>query len=95
MDSLCISWRDADGEALTFNQFIAKAQRAYVLAVLEASGYRVTYAARLAGRNRTDFYKIMSRNGEYRQTKIGAWDRLIPADLQDPRNADGHTHTHG
>lgn len=78
MPHICIQWRDGEGEALTFNQFIAKAQRLYVQAVLDASGQNVAKAAQLAGRNRTDFYKIMNRAGHYRKVKVGAWDRLIP-----------------
>jgi two-component system response regulator GlrR len=37
--------------------------RNYLRQLLEASGGNISRAARLAGRNRTDFYKLMSRHG--------------------------------
>lgn len=36
--------------------------RRYLLQLLEVAGGNVTRAARLAGRNRTDFYKILARH---------------------------------
>ncbi|MBV8063372.1 MAG: sigma 54-interacting transcriptional regulator, partial [Nevskia sp.] len=37
--------------------------RGYLRQLLEMSGGNISRAARLAGRNRTDFYKLMSRHG--------------------------------
>jgi two-component system response regulator GlrR len=37
-------------------------EREYLISVLRITGGQVSNAARLAGRNRTDFYKLLSKH---------------------------------
>ena len=48
---------------LTFDQARLQFARTYLNQLMELSGGNITRAARLAGRNRTDFYKLLSRYG--------------------------------
>jgi two-component system response regulator GlrR len=53
----------AEDNALpTFNDARAAFERSYLIKVLKITGGNVTQAARIAGRNRTDFYKLLSRH---------------------------------
>ena len=45
------------------SQARAEFEKAYLIKVLNASQGRVTQAAKLAGRNRTDFYKLLHNHG--------------------------------
>ncbi|MCE9664251.1 two-component system response regulator GlrR [Halomonas sp. M5N1S17] len=46
----------------TFNDARATFERSYLVKVLKITEGNVTQAARIAGRNRTDFYKLLSRH---------------------------------
>ncbi|QTP56957.1 two-component system response regulator GlrR [Billgrantia sulfidoxydans] len=46
----------------TFNDARASFERSYLVKVLKITEGNVTQAARIAGRNRTDFYKLLSRH---------------------------------
>ncbi|WP_234283644.1 MULTISPECIES: two-component system response regulator GlrR [unclassified Halomonas] len=53
----------AEDSALpTFNDARASFERSYLVKVLKITEGNVTQAARIAGRNRTDFYKLLSRH---------------------------------
>ncbi|WP_269320555.1 two-component system response regulator GlrR [Billgrantia saliphila] len=53
----------AEDSALpTFNDARANFERSYLVKVLKITEGNVTQAARIAGRNRTDFYKLLSRH---------------------------------
>jgi len=53
----------AEDNALpTFNDARAGFERSYLVKVLKITEGNVTQAARIAGRNRTDFYKLLSRH---------------------------------
>ncbi|WP_275299070.1 two-component system response regulator GlrR [Billgrantia kenyensis] len=53
----------AEDSALpTFNDARAGFERSYLVKVLKITEGNVTQAARIAGRNRTDFYKLLSRH---------------------------------
>ncbi|MDI5986409.1 two-component system response regulator GlrR [Halomonas sp. M4R5S39] len=53
----------AEDNALpTFNDARAGFERSYLIKVLKITEGNVTQAARIAGRNRTDFYKLLSRH---------------------------------
>lgn len=66
---------------MTYDEFIAMAARMYLQDVLREAGGVVAKAAVLAGRNRTDFYKLLrTQNIAYnkRPLKRGQWDRPLP-----------------
>ncbi len=46
----------------SFNEARASFERSYLIKVLKITEGNVTQAARIAGRNRTDFYKLLSRH---------------------------------
>jgi len=48
---------------MTFDQARLQFARSYLSQLMELAGGNTTRAARLAGRNRTDFYKLLSRYG--------------------------------
>ena len=48
---------------LTFDQARLQFARGYLRQLMELASGNITRAARLAGRNRTDFYKLLSRYG--------------------------------
>ncbi len=53
----------AEDSALpTFNDARASFERSYLIKVLKITEGNVTQAARIAGRNRTDFYKLLARH---------------------------------
>lgn len=64
---------------MTFDEHMRVHAQAYLTAVLEATDFSVTQAAKIAGRNRQDFYKLAARWGVtgFKQ-KEGAWDRPLP-----------------
>ncbi|MBI5016756.1 MAG: sigma 54-interacting transcriptional regulator [Deltaproteobacteria bacterium] len=49
-------------EVLSFDQARRRFEQQYLVKLLQMSEGNVTHAARLAGRNRTDFYKLLSRH---------------------------------
>ncbi|MBY5923755.1 MULTISPECIES: two-component system response regulator GlrR [unclassified Halomonas] len=51
-----------DNAMPTFNDARAGFERSYLVKVLKITEGNVTQAARIAGRNRTDFYKLLSRH---------------------------------
>ncbi|MDP5293661.1 sigma 54-interacting transcriptional regulator [Oceanimonas sp. CHS3-5] len=53
----------SDEQFPTFNEARAEFERMYLNKVLRMTEGNVTQAASLAGRNRTDFYKLLSRHG--------------------------------
>ncbi|WMC10267.1 sigma 54-interacting transcriptional regulator [Oceanimonas pelagia] len=53
----------SDEQFPTFNEARAEFERMYLNKVLRMTEGNVTQAAALAGRNRTDFYKLLSRHG--------------------------------
>ena len=54
---------DSDERFPTFNEARAEFERLYLHKVLRMTDGNVSQAAGLAGRNRTDFYKLLSRHG--------------------------------
>lgn len=54
---------DAGAGLPTFDEARADFTRAYLRRVLELAGGNVSRAARMAGRNRTDLYKLLRRHG--------------------------------
>lgn len=48
---------------LTRREYLQSCDRRYLARVLKASGNNVTLAAKAAGCNRTEFYKLISRYG--------------------------------
>jgi len=46
----------------THREAMLEAERVYCLSVLELTHGNVSAAARIAGKNRTDFYKVMRRH---------------------------------
>ncbi|ALM51446.1 two-component system response regulator GlrR [Halomonas huangheensis] len=70
----------AEDSALpTFNDARAGFERSYLVKVLKITEGNVTQAARIAGRNRTDFYKLLSRHElEPSAFKPGAQAGAIP-----------------
>ncbi|WP_346351386.1 sigma 54-interacting transcriptional regulator [Oceanimonas sp. AH20CE76] len=53
----------SDEQFPTFNEARAEFERMYLNKILRMTDGNVTQAAGLAGRNRTDFYKLLSRHG--------------------------------
>jgi two-component system response regulator GlrR len=47
----------------TFDEAREEFMRNYLIQLLQITRGNVTHAARLAGRNRTDFYKLLARHG--------------------------------
>ena len=47
----------------TFDEARDEFMRNYLVQLLQITRGNVTQAAKLAGRNRTDFYKLLSRHG--------------------------------
>jgi len=65
----------------TLKETQAEFTRRYLLETLDLAGWNISEASRLAGRNRTDFYKICQRHGvewEKKQTNFGnaVWREL-------------------
>jgi DNA-binding NtrC family response regulator len=54
---------EAGGSLPTLDQARTAFTRAYLRRVLELAGGNISQAARLAGRNRTDLYKLLHRYG--------------------------------
>ncbi|MEZ4240927.1 MAG: sigma 54-interacting transcriptional regulator [Myxococcota bacterium] len=54
--------RDRRGALPTLDEARTEAERSYLLRVLRITRGNVTQAARLAGRNRTEFYKLLGRH---------------------------------
>jgi two-component system response regulator GlrR len=50
-----------DGELPSFDEARSQFMRSYLSQILQITGGNVSQAARLAKRNRTDFYKILQR----------------------------------
>ncbi len=63
--------RDKPGEILPLDEAKLAFERRYLISVLRACAGKVTAAARMAGRNRTEFYKLLKRHNleaaEFRQ----------------------------
>lgn len=78
---ICIQLKNPDGQVLTYDEFITLARKLYLRSVLTHTKNKVKAAAKVAGRNRTDFYRILTKNGFGKQLKRGAWDRPIPREL--------------
>ena len=53
---------DDDSAMLSFNQARANFERDYLMKVLQVTEGNVTHAARIAERNRTDFYKLLNKH---------------------------------
>ncbi len=54
--------RDRPGEILSLDEARLGFERRYLIGVLRTCGGKVTNAARMAGRNRTEFYKLLKRH---------------------------------
>lgn len=66
---------------MTFDEHMKIQAQAYLTAVLEATDFNVSQAAKIAGRHRGDFYKLATRHGLTRfKQKQGSWDRPVPGD---------------
>lgn len=50
-------------EPLSFDEAMRAAGREYILNVLKKANWKVSEAARIARRNRSDFYKLIERYG--------------------------------
>jgi DNA-binding NtrC family response regulator len=48
---------------MTFDEHVGEAARQYLLGLLRATDNDITQAARIAGRNRTSFYRLMDKYG--------------------------------
>ncbi|MGB1238958.1 MAG: sigma 54-interacting transcriptional regulator, partial [Pseudomonadales bacterium] len=57
-EALC----DEQSAILSFNQARANFERDYLIKVLQVTEGNVTHAARIAERNRTDFYKLLNKH---------------------------------
>jgi two-component system response regulator GlrR len=55
--------RDQPGEILPLDEARLGFDRRYLISVLRATAGNVTAAARMAGRNRTEFYKLLAKHG--------------------------------
>lgn len=66
----------------TFDEFMDAYAAMYLRDVMRECNGVVSHAAKIAGRNRTDFYKVLRRyNIPYRMVKKrGKWERPIPED---------------
>jgi two-component system response regulator GlrR len=62
-DGLALPEPSADDTFLTFRQAKQRFERGYIDRVLELAAGNVTRAARLAGKDRKDFYDLMRRHG--------------------------------
>lgn len=60
--AICSKINDTSSAILSFSQARAKFERDYLIKVLQLTEGNVTHAARIAERNRTDFYKLLSKN---------------------------------
>lgn len=65
--------RNKEGEILSFAEARGRFEREYLTQLLQITDGNVTQAARLAGRNRTEFYKLLRRH------------HLSPALFKEPR----------
>ncbi|MDB5985996.1 MAG: two-component system response regulator GlrR [Nevskia sp.] len=54
---------EASGELPSFDEARSAFTQNYLQQLLEVAGGNISYAARLAGRNRSDFYKLLNRYG--------------------------------
>jgi two-component system response regulator GlrR len=54
--------RDRRATLPTLDEARTQAEREYLVALLQVTRGNVTHAARLAGRNRTEFYKLLGRH---------------------------------
>jgi two-component system response regulator GlrR len=70
--------RDEPGGILTLKEATEGFERNYLVRVLRMTGGHVANAARIAGRNRTDFYKLL---GQY---------HIDPAEFRDKSSDAGH-----
>ncbi len=70
--------RDEPGEIQTLKDAKNTFERNYLISVLKLTNGHVANAARIAGRNRTEFYKLLTQHcldaAEFRQSKAGAAD---------------------
>jgi two-component system response regulator GlrR len=70
---------ETGGGLPSFDEARAEFTRAYLRQVLELAGGNISRAARLAGRNRTDLYKLLHRHGirpaEFKGQREGARDK--------------------
>jgi DNA-binding NtrC family response regulator len=64
------------GELPPLNQARRAFERAYLVRILTRTSGNVTHAARLAGRNRTEFYRLLDRHS------------LSPAAFKPPRRGE-------
>ena len=66
---------------MTFDEYMREQAQAYLKATLEECGGNRTQAARVAGRGRNDFQKILKRYEipQIRPVRAGCWDRELPA----------------
>ncbi len=64
----------AGGRLTSFDEARDEFTRSYLSQILQITGGNVSQAARLAKRNRTDFYKLLARH------------QLLPEDFKQPRN---------
>ena len=70
----------------TFDEHMTEESREYLQTLLREAGGNVSRAARLAGRHRTSFHKLLKRYGITRAAQHqGNWDRPIPGDLSEAR----------
>ncbi len=54
--------QDQPGDILPLDEARQAFERRYLISLLRAAGGNVTFAAKTAGRNRTEFYKLLSRH---------------------------------
>jgi len=59
--AICGKINDTSSAILSFSQARAEFERNYLIKVLQLTEGNVTHAARIAERNRTDFYKLLSK----------------------------------
>jgi len=62
LDLVRTALRERSGEMVPLDEAKQAFERDYLIGVLRITGGQVSNAARLAGRNRTDFYKLLSKH---------------------------------
>ena len=55
-------WSKTRRKIPTFSEARKKFEQEYLVRLLKITNGKVTHAARLAGRNRTEFYKLLNRH---------------------------------
>ena len=65
------------------SQYRHDTTRRYLKALMKEADGRVAVAAQMAGRNRTDMYKILHRFGYKFNAHYGKWGREIPEEWLD------------